>query len=45
MPRFAYKAYAGDGRSRTGKIEAETRQRDVKMRHASIEAEINNRSV
>ncbi len=29
MPRFAYKAYAGDGRSRAGTIEAETRQRAV----------------
>ncbi|MBY0296801.1 MAG: type II secretion system F family protein [Methylobacterium sp.] len=34
MPRFAYRAYAEDGRSRTGRIEAETRQRAVALLRA-----------
>ncbi|GAB6841556.1 general secretion pathway protein F [Methylorubrum rhodinum] len=29
MPRFAYQAYAADGRARSGKIEADSRQRAV----------------
>ncbi|BDL37452.1 hypothetical protein MSPGM_00420 [Methylorubrum sp. GM97] len=29
MPRYAYQAYAADGRARSGRIEAESRQRAV----------------